>query len=148
MSVVPPTPVTAYRPLRPRPLAAQLVALILAEFALLATYRGHEAGFHWATHFLVALAVVALLNLAWLLARDAPAPGQILSILAAHLVAMFPDFLFSAGIPHYPWMDVFLGHISAHEIPGERHRVVGDRRREPHRLRGRSLRVAPSRPAR
>ncbi len=118
MSVVPPTPVTAYRPLRPRPLAAQLVALILAEFALLATYRGHEAGFHWATHFLVALAVVALFNLAWLLARDAPAPGQILSILAAHLVAMFPDFLFSAGIPHYPWMDVFLGHISAHEIPG------------------------------
>ncbi len=60
-------------------------------------YGGHEAGFHWATHFLVGLTVAALFNLVWQLARDAPASGQ---------------------IPHYRWMDVFLGHISAHEIPG------------------------------
>jgi hypothetical protein len=111
-------PSSTYRPLRPRRLAVQLVVLVAAEVALFASYRGHEAGFHWATHFLVGLTAAALLNLVWLLVRDSPAPGQIASLLAAHLVAMFPDLLFSAGIPHYKWMDVFLGHISAHHIPG------------------------------
>ncbi len=35
-----------------------------------------------------------------------------------HLFAMFPDFLFTAGTAHYRWMDVFLGHISTHFVPG------------------------------
>jgi hypothetical protein len=104
--------------LRPRGLLAQLAVLVAAEVWLFASYRGHDAGFHWATHFLVGLTAAALFNLGWLLVARAPAPGQILSILAAHLVAMLPDFLFSAGIPHHPWMDVFLAHVSAHDIPG------------------------------
>jgi apolipoprotein N-acyltransferase len=31
---------------------------------------------------------------------------------------MFPDFLFTAGTAHYWWMDLFLGHISTHFVPG------------------------------
>ncbi len=100
-------PSPAYRPLHRRRLAMQLVGLVAAEVALFASYRGHEAGFHWATHFLVALTAAAVFNLVWLLVRRAPAPGQIVSVVAAHLFAMFPDFLFSAGIPHYRWMDSF-----------------------------------------
>ncbi len=118
MSATVHAPSPAYRPLHPRRLAMQLVGLVAAEVALIASYRGHEAGFHWATHFLVALTAAAVFNLVWLLVRRAPAPGQIVSVLAAHLFAMFPDFLFGAGIPHYRSMDVFLGHVSAHDLPG------------------------------
>lgn len=39
-------------------------------------------------------------------------------LLAGHLFAMFPDFLFTAGVAHYRWMEVFLGHISSHFVPG------------------------------
>ena len=31
---------------------------------------------------------------------------------------MFPDFLFTAGMAHERWIDVFLGHISTHFVPG------------------------------
>lgn len=105
--------------LRPRHLLNQLTVLVTAEIWLFASYRGHDAGFHWATHFLVGLTAAALFNLSWLIFTNTPAPGQFLSILIAHLVAMFPDFLFGAGVPHYQWMDIFLAHNAAHEIPGE-----------------------------
>ena len=108
----------AYRPLRLRGLLAQVVVLVAAEVGLFASYRGHEASFHWATHFLVGLSVATLVNLLWLVLKGAPARFQIVSILAAHLFAMFPDLLFSAGIPHDGWMDVFLAHISSHYVPG------------------------------
>jgi hypothetical protein len=42
----------------------------------------------------------------------------VLSILVAHSYAMTPDFLFSMGVPHEPWMNVFLGHIWVHYLPG------------------------------
>lgn len=38
--------------------------------------------------------------------------------VTAHVFAMFPDLLFTAGIAHYWWMDLFLGHISTHFVPG------------------------------
>jgi len=47
-----------------------------------------------------------------------PVSLPLLWLLAGHLVAMFPDFLFSAGIAHYRWMEVFLGHIASHFVPG------------------------------
>ncbi len=62
MSATVRAPSPAYRPLGPRRLAVQLVVLVAAEVALFASYRGHEAGFHWATHFLVGLTAAALLN--------------------------------------------------------------------------------------
>lgn len=108
----------AYRPLRARGLLVQSVALVAAEILLFASYRGHEASFHWATHFLIGLSAAALLNLGWLALKGAPARLQLLSILGLHLVAMFPDLLFGLGIPHDGWMDGFLAHVSSHYIPG------------------------------
>lgn len=108
-----------YRPLGLRTLALQLLALAGAEVVLFRAYGAQQAGFHWSTHFLVGLTAAAVWNLLWLAVKAAPAPGQLLSILVFHLYAMFPDLLFAVGIPHERWMDVFLGHISVHYLPGE-----------------------------
>lgn len=109
----------AYRPLRPRALVAQLVVLVLAELVLFASYRAHDARFHWATHFLVALAFTSLLLLVRLMLTGAPGPRfLLLTVLAFHLYAMAPDLLFRAGVPHDHWMNVFLGHVAAHYVPG------------------------------
>ena len=109
----------AYRPLRPFSLALQLVLLVLAEVALYASYSAHDARFHWATHFLVGLAFASLVLLARLLVTGAPGPRLLLpTVLAFHLYAMLPDLLFRGGVPHSGWMDVFLGHVAAHYLPG------------------------------
>lgn len=47
-----------------------------------------------------------------------PVRVPLLWLLAAHTSTMFPDFLFHAGVAHYRWMDLFLGHISTHFVPG------------------------------
>ncbi len=31
---------------------------------------------------------------------------------------MSPDFVFAGGMAHERWMDLFLGHISTHFVPG------------------------------
>lgn len=109
----------AYRSLHPVSLALQLLALVLAEVALFASYGAHDARFHWATHFLVGLAFTALVLLGTLLLTGAPGPRfLLLAVLGFHLYAMAPDLLFRGGVPHYRWMDVFLGHIAAHYLPG------------------------------
>lgn len=107
-----------YGALRRPALSAQLLVLALTEYGLFQAYRDHDADFHWATHFLVGLTVAALINLAWLAIKRAPARGVLLSVLAAHLFAMFPDLLFGLGLAHAEWMNVFLGHIWAHYLPG------------------------------
>jgi pimeloyl-ACP methyl ester carboxylesterase len=109
----------AYRPLRPRSLAVQLVLLVVAEVGLYVSYDAHDARFHWATHFLVALAFASLVLLVRLLVTGVPGPRLLLpSVLGFHLFAMAPDLLFRGGVPHYRWMDVFLGHVAAHYLPG------------------------------
>lgn len=119
MTLAPPVWARAYQPLRPRSLAAQLLVLIVAEIALFASYGAHEARFHWATHFLVALGFAALLLLARLILTGAPGPRYLLLfVLGLHLFAMAPDLLFRAGIPHSGWMNLFLGHIAVHHMPG------------------------------
>jgi 4-hydroxybenzoate polyprenyltransferase len=91
---------------------------VLAEVALYASYRGHDARFHWFTHFFVGTSV-ALVAMAGVAARTRrPVPLPLVWPFLAHVVAMFPDFLFTAGIAHRRWMDVFLGHISTHFVPG------------------------------
>jgi len=92
---------------------------VLAEVLLYGSYRHHDARFHWFLHFFVgasaALWLMALV--AW--RRRAAAPYPLLWILAGHLFAMTPDFLFLVfSIIHQDWMDVFLLHIRAHFIPG------------------------------
>ena len=119
MTVQPQAWSKAYRPLRPVSLIVQLVVLVLAEVALFASYGAHDARFHWATHFLVALAFTALVLLGRLLVTGAPGPRfLLLTLLGFHLYAMAPDLFFRAGVPHYRWMDVFLGHVASHYVPG------------------------------
>lgn len=91
---------------------------MIAEVVLFQTYRGHKADFHWATHFLVGLTAASIWNIGWLAIKGAPARGLLLSILVFHLVAMAPDLLFVAGSSHAIWMNVFLGHIWVHYLPG------------------------------
>lgn len=107
-----------YRPLRPASLLAQLAVLAAAEVVLFASYAGHDSRFHWAAHFLVGLIAAAAWLSAYLLIAGRPSPGQILAVLWFHLVAMAPDLLYLAGVAHYHWMDVFLGHVAVHYIPG------------------------------
>ena len=60
MSIRPSAWAKAYRPLHPTSLTVQFLILTVAEFGLFATYGAHDARFHWATHFLVAVTISAL----------------------------------------------------------------------------------------
>ena len=88
------------------------------EVALYFFYFAHEARFHWFTHFFAggALALLVMTLIAWRTRR--PVPYPLVWPILGHLVAMFPDFLFEGGIAHRRWMDVFLGHLSIHFVPG------------------------------
>lgn len=91
---------------------------VVVEVALFSSYQGHDAKFHWFTHFFVgaSAALLAMAGVALRTRRAVPLP--LVWPLAGHLFAMLPDVLFNAGIAHEPWMDVFLGHISSHFVPG------------------------------
>lgn len=88
------------------------------EAGLYLSYRSHDTRFHWATHFLVGAAFASVLMALHAWFRRSPAPLPPLWILAGHIYAMFPDFLFEAGRPHEWWMEVFLLHIRSHFVPG------------------------------
>ncbi len=91
---------------------------VAVEVYLYVAYRAHEARFHWFTHFFVG-ASVALLLMAGVASRTRrPVPLPLIWPIVGHLAAMFPDFLFTAGIAHQRWMDIFLGHLSTYFIPG------------------------------
>jgi len=91
---------------------------VLAEIALYISYRDHDARFHWFTHFFVG-ASAALILMAVVVARTRrPVPLPLVWPLLGHLFAMFPDFMFTAGVAHQRWMDIFLGHISTHFVAG------------------------------
>ena len=110
---------TAYKPLRPLSLAAQIVGLVGFELLLYQAYAVHDSRFHYATHLLVALIAAAAVNALFLLTAARPAPAQLLGVAGWHLVAMWPDLVFRLGIPHYRWMDpLALFHISSHYMPG------------------------------
>ncbi|MGH3845770.1 MAG: hypothetical protein ACRDS0_30760 [Pseudonocardiaceae bacterium] len=91
---------------------------VATEVELYASYQAHEARFHWFTHFFVGGATALVLMAVAVVQRRRPVPLPGLWVILGHLIAMFPDFLFSAGIPHRHWMDVFLGHLSTHFMPG------------------------------
>jgi len=100
-----------------RGLRGTLVAT-LVELLLLTVYVSQDAAYHWLVHFLVG-GTVALLGLTAATAcRHRPATQPTLWVLLGHLVAIFPDLLFAAGIAHQRWMDLFLGHVSSHNVPG------------------------------
>ena len=91
---------------------------VALEIYLYVAYRGHQARFHWFTHFFVGASVALLIMAAVAVRTRRPVSYPLVWPIFGHLVAMFPDFLFTAGIAHERWMDVFLGHLSTHFIPG------------------------------
>ena len=94
-----------------------LVALAV-EVALYLSYRGHDARFHWFTHFFVGASTALVVMAAVTVRTGRPAAYPLAWPLLGHLFAMTPDLLFTAGIAHQRWMDVFLGHITSHFVPG------------------------------
>lgn len=90
----------------------------VVEALLYLFYRSHAARFHWMVHFLVgASTALILMSLSALRARK-PVHLPLVWIGVGHLFAMAPDVLFVVGVAHEQWMDVFLGHVSVHFVPG------------------------------
>lgn len=89
------------------------------EAFLYVSYRLNNGSFHWFLHFFVgastALIVMGLITtLSDLIVRH-----PLVWIFIGHVIAMFPDILWNFSVAtHQPWMDVFLGHIMTHFIPG------------------------------
>lgn len=108
----------AYAPLRRRTLLLQLAVLVIAEVGLFRVYGSFDSRFHWGAHFLVAVIATSAWLSVLLLLKAAPARGQLILVLLVHLYAMTPDLLFRIGVPHQQWMNVFLGHIAVHYVPG------------------------------
>lgn len=91
---------------------------VAVEVGLFAAYRSHDARFHWFTHFFVGTSVALVVMAAVARRTRCPVRYPLLWPVVAHVVAMVPDFLFAAGMAHERWMDLFLGHISTHFVPG------------------------------
>lgn len=94
------------------------VIAIAVEVALYLSYRGHDARFHWFTHFFIGASLALLVMTLVTLRTHRPVPLPLLWILLAHVFAMVPDLLFVRGRVHERWMDFFLGHLSSHYVPG------------------------------
>ncbi len=88
------------------------------EVQIFLSYGSKDAGFHYLAHFFAgaSAALLVMAVVAW--RRGRPVRFPLLWIVIAHLFAMAPDFAFLDGAPHEHWMDVFLGHITIHFIPG------------------------------
>ena len=91
---------------------------VVAEFGLYVSYRGHDARFHWFTHFFVGSGAALVVMTAVTLRQRRAVPLPLAWLLLGHLFAAFPDVLFVFGIAHQRWMDIFLAHVSTHVMPG------------------------------
>jgi xanthine/uracil permease len=83
------------------------------------SYQQNDGSFHWFLHFFVgaSTALIVMGLIIFLSGRIARHP--LLWIGVGHVIAMFPDILWNFLVAtHEPWMDIFLGHITAHFIPG------------------------------
>ena len=101
------------------PVVWQLVLFATAEVLLYLSYQHHDTRFHWFLHFFVgtsaAFGVMTLITY-W---SNRTILFPFLWLLVGHVIAMFPDILWSAELlPHQAWMDIFVLHIFSHFIPG------------------------------
>lgn len=99
-------------------LCAWCVGAVAVEVGLYASYRGHDARFHWFTHFFVGAAAALIVMSVVAARRRRAVPRPLVWMLLGHIVAMAPDLVFMAGVAHRRWMDLFLGHLSSHAVPG------------------------------
>lgn len=105
-------------PVRERAVIAAAAA-IGVEVLLFERYGAHEASFHWFTHLYVggAAALLVLSGLTLLRRRESPYPA--VWVVVGHVAALVPDLLYTLrDMAHRPWMDIFLGHLSTHFVPG------------------------------
>ncbi|MHB1534992.1 MAG: alpha/beta fold hydrolase [Acidimicrobiales bacterium] len=96
-----------------------LVAVTI-EAGLFTLYQLEGARYHWFVHFFVGASVALAVMTAWSWRTRRPVAHPLAWVVAAHIYAMFPDLLFDGvGIAHHRWMNVFLGHLWVHFIPGQ-----------------------------
>jgi len=93
-------------------------AAVAVEVGLYGSYRGHDARFHWFTHFFVGAATALAVMTMVVVRRRRPVARPLVWPLVGHVIAMAPDLLFTAGYAHQRWMNLFLGHIAVHFVPG------------------------------
>jgi len=88
------------------------------EVQIFLSYGANDAGFHYLAHFFggASLSLLVMALVAARRGRSARLP--LLWIVLGHLFAMAPDFAFLDGAPHDRWMDIFVGHLTIHFIPG------------------------------
>lgn len=99
-------------------LRAGSVGFAAVEVVLYLSYLSRDAPFHWFTHFFAGTAL-ALAVMAVVARRTRrPVPRPLVWLLLGHLAAMAPDIAFLGGVAHRRWMDVFVGHVSSHYVPG------------------------------
>lgn len=107
-----------YRSLRARTLLPQLLAFAVLETVLFVSYLARDARADWAVHLLVGVLAASVWLSAYLLILAKPAPGQLLTLGAGHLLAMAPDLLLLVGVAHQEWMNIFLHHLAVQEPTG------------------------------
>jgi hypothetical protein len=90
--------------------------ITIVELLLFAQYRSHEAGVHFWLHALMGV-ITALIIYALLMSRGKHPHGLLLAAFGLHQYAMVPDYLYQWGIPHQPWMNIFLGHLWIDSLP-------------------------------
>lgn len=94
------------------------VLIIAVEVYLFLQFQPHDPRSGWLIHFFIGVTVGLVGMTVWLVEERRPVPLPPVWILAGHLLAMFPDLLFAAGVTHRHWMDAFLGHLISHRVPG------------------------------
>lgn len=93
-----------------------IIAIIVIELFIFARYQAHDAHIHFFLHSLVAVSVVfAVATLCVLLGKKPP--SLVYAVFLLHQYAMFPDYLYSLGYPHQPWMNIFLAHLWLDDLP-------------------------------
>jgi len=91
---------------------------IAVEAYLFLQFQPHDPRSGWFTHFFIGATVALGCMTVWVAEEHRPVRLPGLWLVAGHLVAMFPDFLFAKGIAHRHWMDAFFGHLISHSAPG------------------------------
>lgn len=92
---------------------------IAVEVGLFLQYVSEGARYHWFVHFFVGAGTALVLMTLWSWRTRRPVAHPLSWVVLAHLYAMFPDLLFPHGIVHAAWMNMFLGHLWVHFVPGQ-----------------------------
>lgn len=98
--------------------AAVRAGAAATEAGLLVAYMRDDGLFHWLVHLYAggAAATLVAAGVAW--RRRRPAGSVWVWVVAGHVAAAVPDALFAAGVAHERWMDVFVLHVSSHQVAG------------------------------